>query len=133
MGVSAAIGVAALASTFVATNSAAHQATNAHTAQVQAESQANDAVNAANAQQTASQNQAASNTAAAQARVRAIANPDGDSIMTSPLGTVGGPAGQVNGVRSGANDSQKPNTPNLNGPGPTPGQVTAQGKTILGG
>lgn len=128
MGVAAAITVATAVSTFTAVNSASHQATNAHTAQAESQMNATDAIENANAQQTASQNQAATQTQAAQNRVRAISNPSGDSIMTSPLGSTGGSQTDNSGITS-----SNPNTTNIQGPGPTPGQVTTPGKTILGG
>lgn len=115
-------------STAVGANTAAHEATNAHTAQAEGEMQATDQVLDAQNQQQQSQTATANNTATAQARVRAISNPDGDTLMTSPLGSVG----SVNGVRGGTND-QTPGAPNLKGPGPTPGQIVPQAKNTLGG
>lgn len=77
---------------------------------------AQDELNAQATQQQQKLNTQAANTAGAQARVRAIANPSGDSILTTPLGATG-PAGQVGGDG---------NT--------SPGSMNASaGKAILGG
>lgn len=116
MGVTAAIGlvVAAGTATFASTNAAAHQATNAHTAAAQSAMLTTDQVENAQSQKEQTLNAQASATAGQQARVRAISNPDGTSIMTSPLG-----------------GNQAPGAANLNNT--PPGQNVSQTKSTLGG
>src|ERR1700733_11230733 len=92
MGVTAVVAAITVAagSTAVSLNNAAHAKTDAQTAEAEAQSTANNEVAAAQTQTTQNLNNQAAATSAAQARVRAISNPQGDSIMTSPLGTIGG-------------------------------------------
>lgn len=122
MGVSAAVGLVAV-SGFVSSNNASHQATNANTRAAEEQDQANQQIAAANKQQNDNLNKQAQATAGAQARVRAIANPDGNSIMTSPLGAVGDPNSQ----------SKSSTQTNLNSPPAAPGTITTPGKSTIGG
>lgn len=55
-----------------------------------AQDAAKAALAAADQAETTKENNQATATAIAQAKVRAIANPDADSIMTSPLGSING-------------------------------------------
>lgn len=123
MGVTAVVAAVALSagSTFVAANTAAHAKTDANTKAAQAQEQVDKQIQAANTQKQQDQDLKAGNTAAAQARVRAISNPDGNTLMTSPLGSVG------------SNTAPNGGAANLNAPPPTPGTQAVSGKTILGG
>lgn len=104
------------AAVYSSIDNAKHAKTDASDASNVATDNANAEIKQANDQKTASQNATANNTAAAQARVRAISNPDGNTIMTSPLGSVG--AGPTNP---------------FSGPGPSPGSVATPGKQTIGG
>lgn len=117
------------AGTYAAIDNADHAKTDANNAANVASDRANAQITAANQQQTNRQNQQANATATAQARVRAINNPDGDSIMTTPLGEVGPKGPPV----PGAQVPGGPTTANLNGPQASPGMVTGPGKTTIGG
>lgn len=119
MGVTAAVAAITVAagSTFVSANNAAHAKTDANTAAVGAQDAANKQIQAAQTQQTQNLDNQATATSAAQARVRAISNPGGDTIMTSPLGATGGQSSSTN----------------LNAPSPSPGSQVVTGKTVLGG
>lgn len=123
MGVSAAVAVVAAVAgnTFVASNNAAHAKTDAATHAAEAQSEVNNQITAANTQKQQNMDNQATTTAAAQARVRAISNPDGTTLMTSPLGAVGSDTSPNGGAT------------NLNAPAPSPGSQAVTGKTILGG
>lgn len=71
-------------------NQEAHAKTNTNTQIANNQAAANNAIALSNNQQQDKLNAQAMTTAVAQARVRAISNPDASSIMTSPLGVVGG-------------------------------------------
>lgn len=123
MGVSAVVAVvaAAGANTFVGANNAAHAKTDANTKAVEAQAAADKQITAANVQKQQGLDNTATTTAAAQARVRAVSNPDGNTLMTSPLGSMG------------SNTSPNGGATNLNTPPPSPGSQAVTGKTILGG
>lgn len=122
MGVTAAVAAISVAgvATYASVDNANHAKTDANNAANVANDTANSEIATANAKQQAGQNATANNTQAAQARVRAISNPDGNTIMTSPLGAIGP-------------QTASPDTPNLSGPGPSPGPTTIAGKQVLGG
>lgn len=82
----------------------------------QAGQAANEQVYLAQQQKISSQNAAANNTATAQARVRSISDPDGDTIMTNPLG--GAPPRPT-----GPSGTQTP----------SPGTIMTPGKSTIGG
>lgn len=82
---------------------------------------ANQQITDAKAQQQQNLNSQAQATATQQARVRAISNPDGDTLITNPLGATGGGS-------TGA-----PAQTDLNSPQPTPGMIQPSGKSTVGG
>lgn len=122
-----AVGVGALvvaaAGTYVSVNNADHAEDAAKTGAANAQANVNNQIAAAEQQKVNAQNAQANATQVAQSRVRAISNPDGDTIMTSPLGTVGPKAPAVPG----------PGQTNLQAPQATPGMVTTPGKATIGG
>jgi hypothetical protein len=110
-------------STYAAVDNSNHAKTDASNDANVAQDNANAAIAAAQKQQQQVLNQQANVTAAAQARVRAISNPDGDTIMKSPLGQVGLPATPTQGN----------STTNVNSQAQMPGMVSTPGKSTIGG
>lgn len=113
--------------TYSSVDNAKHAETNASNASNVATDQSNTEIAQANQAQVAKQNQQADATQVAQSRVRAISNPDGDSIMTSPLGQMGS-AGKGSGTQG-----PTPGQTNTSQPTASPGTVMTPGKTTIGG
>lgn len=73
-------------------NQKAHAETNANTKSAEADYAANVQIKSAKDAEQLKENRQANTTQAAQARVRAISNPDGHSLITEPLGGGANPA-----------------------------------------